>query len=158
MIPPRSPYGLIQEDLWPNSWLILVACMMLNCTTRKQVDKVFPLFKKKWPTPQNLLTCDKDELIGVIKPLGFGNRRADALIRMTTSFLKDDWSHVKQLPGIGEYASRAWEIFCCGIIGDEAPSDHALVKYYYWRKQHESQQETRRSETHEGQNENRRAA
>ena len=141
MIPQRSPYGLIQEDLWPDSWLILVSCMMLNCTTRKQVDKVLPRFRSRWPTPQNLLSCDKEELVEVIKPLGFSNRRAEALIKMTSSYLRHDWNHARQLPGIGEYAARAWEIFCRGIIGETPPVDHALVQYYNWRKQHDKKHE-----------------
>jgi len=45
-IPPRSGYGLIQEDLWPDEWKILVSCMMLNYTSRKQVEKILPSFFK----------------------------------------------------------------------------------------------------------------
>lgn len=45
-LPPRSLFGLLQEDLVPNEWMILISCMMLNCTSRKQVEKVFPTFIK----------------------------------------------------------------------------------------------------------------
>ena len=38
--PPRSPFGLLEEILWEDEWKMLVACMMLNCTTRLQVDRV----------------------------------------------------------------------------------------------------------------------
>lgn len=45
MFMPRSPeHPLIQEDLLHNEWMILVVCMMLNQTQRKQVEKVLPKF------------------------------------------------------------------------------------------------------------------
>jgi methyl-CpG-binding domain protein 4 len=135
-IPPISPYGLIQESLWPNEWLILVSCMMLNCTTRKQVEKVLPIFLKKWPTPNDLLTCDMVDLVTTISPLGFGNKRADNLIKMTKHYLMSNWTHAGQLPGIGQYASAAWEIFCVGRLSDQPPKDHALVKYWTWALKH----------------------
>lgn len=137
MIPPRSPYGLIQEDLWPDEWKILVTCMMLNCTTRKQVEKVYRTFFSAWPNPQTLLNCDEGTLINVIRPLGFANRRAKNLLRMTHDYLYSDWQHASELYGIGEYAARAWEMFCQDKVGNEPPRDHALVKYYYWRKENE---------------------
>lgn len=34
------PLGLLEEILWADEWKLLVACMMLNCTTRLQVDRV----------------------------------------------------------------------------------------------------------------------
>lgn len=32
-VPPRSPYGLIQEDLWQDPWKLLIATIFLNKTT-----------------------------------------------------------------------------------------------------------------------------
>lgn len=137
MIPALSPYGLIQESLWPDEWMILVSCMMLNCTSRKQVEKILPAFMQKWPTANDLSECDLEELKTLIRPLGFSNRRSLALKKMSTVYLSKNWSHAHELPGIGIYAARAWEIFCRGIVGDVPPEDHALVSYYHWRKQNE---------------------
>ena len=136
MIPPRSPYGLIQEDLWPNEWLVLVSCIMLNCTTRKQVESVLPTFMERWPEPADLLRKQQG-LVDVIRPLGFANRRADALVKMTRHYLTGPWKHARELPGIGVYGARCWEMLCRNIIGDEPPKDHALVRYYHWMKTHE---------------------
>jgi hypothetical protein len=36
-IPPVSPYGLIQEQLYRDPWKVLVACMLLNKTGGRQV-------------------------------------------------------------------------------------------------------------------------
>lgn len=36
-VPPVSPYGLIQEHLYQDPWKVLVACMLLNQTSGRQV-------------------------------------------------------------------------------------------------------------------------
>lgn len=139
VIPPRSPFGLLQEDLWPSEWLILVSCMLLNCTTRKQVEKVLPEFIERWPTPQRFVRARRAQVMALIGPLGFASRRTDNLMKMTHHYLAGPWEHARELPGIGVYAARAWEIFCRGELGDEPPKDHALVVYWEWRKRHEEQ-------------------
>lgn len=132
--PPLSPYGLIQESLWPNEWLILVSCCMLNCTSRRQVDRVWGEFVRRWPDASSLLAEPINNVADVIRSLGFGDRRAKNLHAMAECYLTRRWSHAKDLPGIGKYGARAWEMFCLGIVGDEDPQDHALTRYWLWRK------------------------
>ncbi len=135
MIPKRSPYGLIQEDLWPNEWLILIVCMMLNCTSRKQVEKVLPAFIEKWPSPMTFINASKEEVAILCKPLGFVNKRTKNMFDMTQKFLCRTWKDPRELPGVGEYVARSYEIFCIGKLGTTAPKDHALVRYWAWRQQ-----------------------
>lgn len=135
MIPMLSPHGLIQEQLFPNEWLVLVACMMLNCTKRKQVEVVLPRFIERWPTPAALLHASQQEIAEVIRPLGFSSKRSASIMKMTTRYLTSPWEHASELPGIGQYAARSWEIFCKGTLGSDPPKDHALVKYWVWRVQ-----------------------
>jgi len=137
MIPPTSPYSLIQESLWPDEWKCLVVCVMLNCTSRKQVEKVLPIFFEKWPTAADILKADKEEMSSLLSVLGFKNRRTDRLFKLATAYQKKDWTHVHELPGIGEYASRMWEMFFLDILGDDQPSDGALTLYWKWRKKQE---------------------
>lgn len=136
-LPPRSPFGLIQEDVWPDQWALLVVCMMLNCTSRKQVERVFPAFMERWPTPQAFMGAERSVVEALCKPMGFATRRTDNLLKMTTSYLTGPWSHARELHGVGEYAARAWEIFYLGVLGDTVPKDHALTDYWRWRKHHE---------------------
>lgn len=135
-IPPASPFSLIQEHVWPNEWLILVVCIMLNQTSRKQVEKILPTFIKKWSEPRQFLDAKIDDVKDVIKSLGFVNRRADLLFKMSHQYVINNWSHASSLPGIGDYGSRAWEIFCLGLFGDIPPKDHALTKYWQYCKRH----------------------
>lgn len=135
-IPPRSPFGLIQEDLWPDEWKILVSCIMLNCTTRKSVEKVLPTFFKVWPGPEDLVSATPLDVSDVIGCLGFRNRRTKNLFDMSTAYMRG-FKEVRSLPGVGEYAARAWEIFHLNDLGDSPPRDHALTKYWHWRKKHD---------------------
>ncbi len=105
---------------------------MLNCTTRKQVEKVLPEFRRRWPTPQAFMSADVDEVMTLCRPLGFANRRTANMKKMTARYLMAPWEDVRELPGVGEYAARAYEMFCLGEFGTEPPKDHALVQYWNW--------------------------
>lgn len=137
MPPPRSPYCLIQEDLWPNNWKILIVCVLLNRTTRKQVEKILPSLFKLCPTVQSMSNCNLSQLTSVIAPLGFKNKRAITLINLSKNYLKTNWTHAKELPGIGDYGAAAWDIFVLGKIPDVCPKDHALTLYYKWLTKHD---------------------
>jgi len=136
MIPKRSPFGLIQEDLWPDEWKCLVACMMLNCTSRRQIEKVLPAFFNKWPNAKKFLMAQREEVVELIAPLGFQNRRTDRLFEMTTVYDTGNWKHISELPGIGDYATRSWEIFFKDKLGNHQPVDGVLALYWKWRKKH----------------------
>jgi len=138
MIPPRSPYCLIQEDLWPNSWQIMLSCLLLNRTSRKQVEKVLPRLLSLYPDARSMAAADPVSLSSVIAPLGFKNRRSITLIEFSKNFLKSNWTHASELPGVGEYASAAWDIFVLNKMPSRAPNDHALTLYWYWRQQNDN--------------------
>jgi methyl-CpG-binding domain protein 4 len=135
---PCSPHGLIQESLWPNEWRCLVVCILLNCTTRKQVEKILPKFFNKWPDAESLSLAKQTDVENVIACLGFGKRRSSRLLDLANTYIKKDWTHVNQLPGIGEYASRMWEIFFQNNLGDCVPNDGALALYWNWRKRRDA--------------------
>ena len=52
MGPRQSPYGLIEELFWDRPWRLLVCCLLLNQTTRKQLDLVLVRFFERFPEPQ----------------------------------------------------------------------------------------------------------
>ena len=131
-IPPRSPHSLIQEDLWPNEWLILAACVLLNCTRRKQVERVIGRFINEWNTPERFLSHDPDDVLQSIRSLGFINRRYDRLERLAMHLANNDGIDPRSTPSIGEYGARAYEMLCLGLIGDAPPNDGALKLYWNW--------------------------
>lgn len=128
----RSPFNLLQEIYWPDEWKILVCCILLNQTTRKQVDNIREEFFNRWPTPESLISADPEEVMSVIQSLGFKNRRINNLIKMSKQFISGDWNEASDLFGIGKYGNDSYQIFIKGnLIID--PSDHALNKYMDWR-------------------------
>ena len=130
--PPESPHELIQETLWPNEWKILVSCLLLNLTTRKQVDKVIDRLFEKYPEPESMGSADDDELKEIIKSLGLVNKRVKTLKRFSREYADKKWKTPKDLYGCGKYADDAWRIFCRGDWRDVSPQDHALNKYHDW--------------------------
>ena len=59
-VPPK--YGLVQEKYWPDGWKILVCCLCLNLTTRKQMESVVEEMFKRWPTAASLSQANEEEL------------------------------------------------------------------------------------------------
>ncbi|NBP01861.1 MAG: hypothetical protein EBU90_17330 [Proteobacteria bacterium] len=137
-IPPRSGFGLIQEDVWPDEWKMFTSCIMLNCTSRKQAEKVLSIFFTKWPSAKDLISANEADVIETIASLGFKNRRAKNLLNMSKAYLSKKWKDPRDLPGVGEYAARSWEIFFKNKLGDTPPNDGVLASYWIWRKKHDN--------------------
>ena len=130
--PPKSPHDLIQESLWPNEWKILVSCLLLNLTSRKQVDKIIDHLFSEYPEPNSMSAADEDDLKEIIQSLGLANKRAKTLKRFSEEYISKKWETPKELYGCGKYADDAWRIFCRGDWKDVEPNDHALNKYHDW--------------------------
>ena len=113
--PGRSPFGLLEEILWADEWKMLVACMMLNCTTRVQVDRVLWRLFATTPTARAAIALgregprarrrgagaavdEKDAdgfsvagaalLETILAPLGLHRKRARAFVRLSEDYLR----------------------------------------------------------------------
>lgn len=127
-IPPK--FGLIQERYWPDAWKILVCCLCLNLTTRKQMEPVVDVLFKRWPTAKDLASAPDDELEEMIKTLGMQKKRTQTLKRMSAEYLAGDWKNARELHGCGKYADDAYRIFMLGEWRAVEPKDHALTDYH----------------------------
>lgn len=126
-----SPYVLLQEIYYPDKWKILVCCIFLNLTSRKQVDKMREEFFQRWPNPESVREEDETELALIMQPLGLSNKRAKTIIRFSKEFLQNDWEEPSELYGIGRYGQDSYDIFINNMIVLD-PSDHVLKKYIKW--------------------------
>ena len=133
--PPTSPHGLIQELLWPDEWRILVSCLLLNMTTRKQVDRVIDKLFLKYPNADSLAIATDGDLYDIVKSLGLANKRVKTLKRFSKEYISKDWQSPIELYGCGKYADDAWHIFCSGEWNEVNPQDHALNNYHGWLKE-----------------------
>jgi len=126
--PPK--YGLIQEKYWPDEWKILVCCLCLNLTTRKQMEPVVDVLFQKWPNALAMSQANDVDLEDTIKTLGMQKKRTQTLKRMSAQFHAAQWKDVNELHGVGKYASDAYRIFILGDWRNVQPKDHALSDYH----------------------------
>ena len=140
--PPLSPFGLLEEILWQDEWKLLVSCMMLNCTTRLQVDRVLWRLFLLAPTAADAIALGStpeglEALERVIAPLGLHRKRTDAFVRLSKDVEKQRAAHggrvknVSACHGVGVYAADAHALFVDGVLAGP-PRDHALRWYHAW--------------------------
>jgi methyl-CpG-binding domain protein 4 len=134
--PPKSPYNLIQEQLWEDPWKIFVACIFCNLTKRVQSEPFMWKFFSKYPDAKSASRADPKSIELMIQSLGLSRRRSVSLVRMSNDYLLKDWKEQPDvLYGIGKYASDAYRIFCLGEWEDVEPKDGALVNYHNFLKE-----------------------
>lgn len=101
---------------------LLVAELMLQKTGANQVEKIFPSFIQKFPTPMDIVTTPVEVLERELESLGLQNRRARDLKRLSET-LEEEGGQIPhsakdlmKLPGIGEYIANA--ILCFAFNDD----------------------------------------
>jgi methyl-CpG-binding domain protein 4 len=119
---------MLQQVYADDPWKMMVGCILLNQTTRTQVDKVRHALFAKYPRPEDMAVATPQELRDIIKPCGFYNRRTKALIRFSKEYLEKSWERIEELYGIGQYALDSWQIFVEGNVNIE-PTDKELLGY-----------------------------
>ena len=118
---------LLQEVYQDDPWKMLVCCILLNVTHRRQVDKVRDKLFTRYPTATQMAFAADDELSEMLKPLGFYNKRAVTLKRMSLEYVQG-FTDVDTLYGVGKYATDSWEIFQNNNT-DVQPEDDVLKEY-----------------------------
>jgi len=119
--------ALLQDIYKRDPWKMLICCVMLNLTTRKQVDKIRHKLFKRYPMPHVLAFAEELELIELLKPLGMQNKRALTLKRLSLEYLRG-FRDPKELYGVGQYGIDSWEIFQNNNYNID-PTDKILKKY-----------------------------
>ena len=106
---------------------MLVCCMLLNLTNRKQVDTVIDELFGRYPTPEDMMNAEHSDVVDIVQPLGLYNTRAERLIKMSEGYVKG-FNSVDELYGIGQYAKDSWEIFQ-NKNNNIKPTDKVLQEY-----------------------------
>lgn len=119
---------MLQEIYRQEPWKMLIGCILLNQTTRTQVDKVRNRLFEMWPDAIEMGNADPLSLAEMIKPLGLYNRRAKTLIKFSQDWTNKDWKEPIELHGIGKYAQDSWEIFQNNNFTTQ-PTDKELISY-----------------------------
>ncbi|KAE9530713.1 hypothetical protein AGLY_011175 [Aphis glycines] len=138
-IPPRSPYALIQEDLFHNPWQLLIATIFLTKVTAKLAIPKIHEFLLKWPTPEDVMNADPQDLLFSVKNLGLENTRVKTIKQFTADFLSKKWKYPIELYGIGKYGNDSYRLFCVNEWRIVQPDDILLSKYKNWLTLNEKQ-------------------
>ncbi|GFU16076.1 methyl-CpG-binding domain protein 4 [Trichonephila clavipes] len=133
-IPPRSPFNLIQEDLYHDPWKLLIATICLQKTTGRSVKKILADFFVKFPTPQATLAAEPSDISKILTPLGLQDKKAKIILRFCDEYINKNWKYPIQLHGIGKYGNDSYRIFCVNEWKHVSPKDHMLEKYHEWLK------------------------
>lgn len=137
-----SPYETRQEMYREDPFKMLIICMMLNQTDHKQVDQVRDAFFEKYPDAESLKLADERDIVSIIKPLGFYNKRAKAWKRFAEEWIllidlygteRPHVEEIAKLHGIGKYALDSWKVFQLYEYNTEV-DDHVLNWYVEWAK------------------------
>ncbi|CAK7328815.1 unnamed protein product [Dovyalis caffra] len=135
-VPPKSPHKLLQENHAHDPWRVVVICMLLNCTSGAQVKPLLNDFFALCPDAKTTIDVANKKISELTKSLGLQNKRAAAIKLFSEEYLKEGWTHVTYLPGVGKYAADAYAIFCTGNWHRVVPNDHKLNEYweFLWRE------------------------
>ena len=94
------------------TWHLLVGCMMLNRTERRQAWRALDALFDLAQGPEGLAAVPDDALRKILQPCGFGERRLTALRALT-----EDWLEgvpLADIRHVGRYALASHAIFCRG--------------------------------------------
>lgn len=130
--PPHSPFGLLEELFWDRPWALLLCCILLNQTRRRQVDPILSSLLRRFPNPASLAAACPSNVEPLLRPLGLHRQRARAVVFFSAAYVAGGWGKVEELPGVGRYGADAHAIFCEGRYTQADPTDHALSWYRDW--------------------------
>jgi endonuclease III len=122
--------GLLQLRFLDDPYAFGVACILLNRTSRRQVDRVIDDLLLDYPTAEAMTHARADELRRLLTPLGFGVSRAERLRRFSEDLSAGmAW---EDCHGIGRYASDSRRL----LVEDDLmcePEDKELRRWLRWR-------------------------
>ncbi len=93
-------------------WQGLLAEVMLQRTRASQAAAVFDAFRTRCPNPEDIEQVPDDELLELFRPLGLHWRGAKLVslcreIHVRCGQLVPEFSELRKLPGVGDYAAAA---------------------------------------------------
>lgn len=113
-------------------WRVLCICILLAGTRREQVEKVLYNLWTRWPDAATLKHASPEEVVEVIRSVGWQNRKARFLILMSVDY--DRGVAPELMTGVGRYALDSLAIFCDGDT-HVSPDDTVLRDYLRSRRE-----------------------
>lgn len=130
---------LIQLRYAGDPFRMLACCVLLNKTSRKQLDKIVDELFERWPTPDAMMDADAAELGELIRPLGLWRQRTTSLRKMAAQWdaigggtVLPSVAQVYSLYGVGKYAVDSYEMFVRRDPDNVRPTDKELLRWKAW--------------------------
>jgi methyl-CpG-binding domain protein 4 len=89
-------FHVIQEEIAPNLYALLVAATLWNRTKGTQARPVFAALILQYPTPERLARASESDLAGLIRPLGLQHTRARRLVAFAQAWLRNPPSKLRR--------------------------------------------------------------
>lgn len=93
---------------YDNDYTLLIAILLSAQSLDKNVNKITPILFNKYPTLNDLMNANINELTDIIRPIGLANNKAKAIKALATilvekydSKVPTDRDTLASLPGIG---------------------------------------------------------
>lgn len=111
---------------------VFVAELFLTQTPADNVAAVYPTFLERFPDLAAIRESSTEELLDVIRPLGFQNQRAKTFEILAASYdeIPQKKTELKSVHGIGPYVANATR---CFALGDPLPIVDRNVDRVYGR-------------------------
>lgn len=116
-----------------DSFELLIATLLSSRTKDEMVNKITPKLFKKYPDPISLSRANEEDLIKIIKPLGFYNSKSKNLIELAARLINyydgivpDKKNKLVLLPGVGPKTANV--VLVCFFKKEEFPVD-THIKY-----------------------------
>lgn len=121
---------LLQLQYLDDPYRFGVACILLNRTTRQQVDRAIRDLFLEYPTADALARARVDEVRELIRPLGLNRIRTERLVRFAEDLASG--TPYDACFGVGQYARDAWNLLHGDL--DVEPADKELRRWKRWRE------------------------
>jgi len=114
-------------------WEVLLAEVLLVQTDAAKVARAWASIAGRLGDPCAALALPREELEGLLRPLGLQRQRASRILRLASA-LRDlygcrvpcSYEELRALPGVGDYIASAVYILACG--GRAAPLDANIAR------------------------------
>lgn len=120
---------LLQERFKEEPFKLLIGCILCNQTKGSHALPVLKKLFESYPTIELLSDSVYDDLVKILRPLGFQNRRAITLIKFSKAWITTlENDYLDDLPGVGKYAVDSYRLFVHNDWSIQ-PEDKELIAY-----------------------------
>lgn len=132
---PKSPYNLIYEQLYTESWKLLVATIIIRNSSAPVGTTLVWKFLEKYPTLEALKEATLEDLEKALNVIDLPQKCAKKMSSFAKEVDSKAWLYPIEITGIGKYGNDAYKIFCMNEWRDVKPDEYDLCVYHNWLSQ-----------------------